>query len=276
MPLRRRLEALIVLSLMNLGLGLSATAEDASSQGSRQEVTGYLKQTELPDSLKLLPPPPALGSAAEALDQDVARQALTMRGSDRFTLAALDADLSFPNAADAFSCALGVAVTAEGAPTLYRLLRRTMRDAGAATGAAKNRYRHARPFMLDGQPTCQPSADEDLRANGSYPSGHTSIGWTWALVLAQVAPDRAEALFERGRAFGESRLVCNVHWASDVMEGRTIAATTVARLQSNSEFLSDLDAARREFAEARDKGSQPTRDCKFENEALSRTPWLTP
>ena len=67
-----------------------------------------------------------------------------------------------------------------------------------ATGAAKDKYRHARPFMLDAQPTCQPSADEDLRSNGSYPSGHTSIGWTWALVLAEVAPDRAEELLERG------------------------------------------------------------------------------
>lgn len=239
-------------------------------------LAGYLKPSELPDSVALLPPPPALGSAAEALDEEVARQALMLRDTEQFKLAALDADLSFPAAAGTFSCVLGVSVTPEDAPTLYRLLRRVMADAGAATGAAKDKYLHARPFMLDGEPTCLPSAEKDLRSNGSYPSGHTSIGWAWAEVLAEIAPDRAEAVFERGRAFGESRLVCNVHWASDVIEGRTIAAATVARLHSNPDFLADVRDAKSEMEAERSKGLPPQRDCKFEAEALKQTPWLAP
>jgi acid phosphatase (class A) len=81
---------------------------------------------------------------------------------------------------------------------------------------------------------------------------------------------------ERGRAFGESRLVCNVHWASDVIEGRVIAAATVARLHANPDFLADLRNAKSEIEAARSKGLPPQRDCHFEAEALKQTPWLAP
>ncbi len=262
MTVQQPLLGLAVACLLGLSFAVTASAEDVSPGGDMKpgSIAGYLKQSELPDSFALLPPPPALGSAAEALVQEVAREALALRDSDRFKLAALDADLSFPAAAGAFSCALAASITSEDTPTLYRMLQRILRDAGAATGAAKNKYQHARPFMLDSQPTCQPSAEKDLRASGSYPSGHTSIGWAWAQVLAEIAPDRAEAIMERGRAFGESRLVCNVHWASDVMEGRIVAAATIARLHASAEFLADLQAAKGELATVRERQLPPTRD----------------
>jgi acid phosphatase (class A) len=147
-----------------------------------------------------------------------------------------------------------------------------MTDAGAATGAAKEAYKHARPFMLDSQPTCRPEDENALRANGSYPSGHTSIGWAWALVLAEASPDQGRAILARGRAFGESRMVCNVHWASDVIEGRFMGAATVARLHAEPAFLADLAAAKSELTAARGKTLAPQRDCKFEADALARTP----
>jgi membrane-associated phospholipid phosphatase len=40
----------------------------------------------------------------------------------------------------------------------------------------------------------------DLGKQGSYPSGHSAAGWAWALVLAEVAPVRAEAILERAAA----------------------------------------------------------------------------
>jgi acid phosphatase (class A) len=254
----------------------AALAGDASTAPAAGAPPGYLSNGELPDSLALLPPPPALGSPAEALDQDIARTALGMQGTERFALAALDADLTFPTAAGTFSCALGVAVAEDSAPTLYRLLRRVLADAGAATGATKDKYRHARPFMLDGQPTCQPSAEQGLRSSGSYPSGHTSIGWAWAEVLAELAPDRADALLRRGRAFGESRIVCNAHWASDVVEGRTVGAATVVLLHANADFLADLQKAKAELTDLRLKNLPPQRDCEVEKRALGQTRWLTP
>jgi acid phosphatase (class A) len=229
---------------------------------------GYLPREALPDSAALLPPPPAVGSASAELDQEVARASLALRDTPRWTLAALDAKLEFPDAAGAFACALGVGITEQDTPRLYTMLRRILTDAGLATYAAKDKYQHARPFMLDSQPICTPDREKTLRGNGSYPSGHTSAGWAWALVLAEASPEQSEAIFARGLAFGESRIVCNVHWASDVIEGRTIGAATVARLHAEPDFLADLAAARAEIAAARTKGLPPQRDCKFEAEAL--------
>jgi acid phosphatase (class A) len=262
-------------------VGLGAGAGFADEMGGVPEIRpgvlkGYLPKEAVPDSAALLPPPPALGSAAEALDQDVARANLALRGTSRWTLASMDADLSFPSAAGDFSCALGAPVTEQDTPRLYVMLRRVMTDAGASTGAAKNKYMHARPFMLDSEPTCAPDQEQALRSNGSYPSGHTAIGWAWALVLAEASPDQSEAIIARGRAFGESRLVCNVHWESDVIEGRFMGSATVARLHDEPEFLADLEAAKSELKAARAKNLPPQRDCKFEAQALAATPQQSP
>jgi acid phosphatase (class A) len=231
---------------------------------------GYLSKEALPDSAAIVPPPPAMASVAEELDQDVARASLALRDTPRWKLASIDGDLSFPAAAGTFSCALGAPVTEQDTPYLYQMLRRVMTDAGYATFKAKDKYRHARPFMLDGAPICTPDKEEDLRKNGSYPSGHSSVGWAWALVLAETAPEQATAILERGRAFGESRLVCNVHWESDVVEGRTVGAATVARLHAEPAFLRDLEAAKVELKTVREKKLPPQRDCQFETQALAQ------
>ena len=89
------------------------------------------------------------------------------------------------------------------------------------------------------------------------------------MIMAQVAPDRADAVLARGRAFSHSRVVCNVHYLIDVEEGRTMGAATVAKLNANAEFRADLEAARAEVAAARAKGSKPTRDCARETAQMA-------
>jgi acid phosphatase (class A) len=159
---------------------------------------GYLAAEELPNSLKLLPPPPQEESAAFARDQEVSRESFKLRGSARWDRAIADANLAFPAAADAFSDALGFKVTEEGTPHLFLLLRRTLTDAGLATYAAKDHYKRKRPFMLNNQPIGTPDEEEGLRKDGSYPSGHTAIGWAWALILCEIVPDRTDAILARG------------------------------------------------------------------------------
>ncbi len=231
-------------------------------------LAGYLQRTALPDSLALLPAPPREGSAARALDDEVSRRSLALRGTPRWAVAAEDADLRFPHAAGTFSCALDAPVSEQETPHLYMLLRRTMADAGLSTYAAKNAYRRARPFVVNQQPTCTPAEEAELREDGSYPSGHTALGWAWALVLTELAPEHTDALLGRGRAFGESRIVCNVHWYSDVVGGRVMGAAAVARLHAEPAFRSAMDAARAEYRAVRAKGLQPSRDCAAEARGL--------
>ncbi len=233
-------------------------------------LAGYLQPEEHPNSLALIPPPPAEGSAALALDEEVNRKSIELRGTPRWELAAKDAELMFPEAAGTFSCALGIPITEKDTPHLYMLLRRTLADAGLSTYTAKNKYQRKRPFMKNNEPTCTPDEEEDLRKDGSYPSGHTAIGWAWALILTEIAPDRADAILARGRAFGESRNICNVHWHSDVVEGRFMGAAAVARLHADPAFRAEIEAAKAELAAVRAKGLKPTRDCKAEADALAQ------
>ncbi|MBW1812064.1 MAG: phosphatase PAP2 family protein, partial [Deltaproteobacteria bacterium] len=239
-------------------------------------LAGYLQPEALPNSLALIPSPPSEGSAALALDEEVSRKSLALRGTPRWELAIEDANLMFPQAAGTFSCALGVPITEQDTPHLYMLLRRTLADAGLSTYTAKNHYQRTRPFMVNKEPTCTPDEEEHLMKDGSTPSGHTATGWAWALILCEIAPEQTDAILARGRAFGESRVICNVHWHSDVIEGRFMGAAAVARLHADPVFRADLEAARAELAAVRAKGLKPTRDCQAEADALAFSPQLAP
>jgi acid phosphatase (class A) len=229
---------------------------------------GYLPAGAAPSSLSLLPPPPAPGSAALARDEEGARAAVALRGSPRWKQAMEDADLSSPKAVESFSCAVDVPINETDTPRLYALMRRTITDNGLATYPTKNKYQRVRPFAVNGSPICTPTEETFLRMNGSYPSGHSAIGWGWALILTEIAPERADAILAHGRSFGDSRVVCNVHWLSDVEEGRVIGSATVAKLHSQADFRADLQAAAAEVAAARAKGLHPARDCAREGASL--------
>lgn len=238
-------------------------------------LSGYLPKQEVPNSDALLPSPPGADTTAFILDQEVYRKTRALRDTARWRQAAEDADLTFPQAAGTFSCALNAPITEEDAPHLYKLLRRTLTDAGLSTHQAKNHYQRVRPFKFYKEASCTPQAENHL-TDGSYPSGHTAIGWAWALILSEMAPDRTNAILARGLAYGESRVICGVHWFSDVIEGRIMGAGTVARLHADPVFRADLEAAKAELAAVRAKGLKPNRDCQAEAEALALQPPLTP
>ncbi len=230
---------------------------------------GYLDQSELPNSLILLPTVPKKSSATMARDKAVSKKNLALRGTKRWELATKDAQLDFPGATDAFSCVLGVPISKEDTPQIYRLLRRVQTDARLSTGKAKNTYKRSRPFVWNGAPICTPDKRAFLLTNGSYPSGHSAIGWAWALTLAEIDPDHATKILARGRAYSESRVICNAHWYSDIMWGRTMGASTVARLHADPEYQKRVKAAKAELKSVRKKGLKPANDCQFEAEALS-------
>lgn len=267
-----------------------ATTNDASSQARTKLGTipashperglgtlqGYLDPKAVPNSVALIPPPPAPNSAAFAHDEEVARSTFPLRNTPRFKLAVSDYDLKVPSLVNTFSCAINAQITETNAPYLYTMLRRSFSDIVSSTSAAKDYYNRLRPFQLNHEPIGVPEARAFLEKNHSYPSGHTAIGWGFALILTEIAPERSEELLARGRAFGESRNIVNHHWFSDVVWGRFMGAGTVARLHGDSTFRADMDAARAEFAAIRAQGLAPTRDCKAEAAALAQTPPTTP
>ncbi len=277
----RSMQLLRVAALLLLAWLGGCAAPNPNATGAIPEIrpgilAGYLSTDDRPDDVSLIPPPPATGSAALAMDEEVSRYALGLRGTARWALARRDAELMFPAAAQAFACAAGFAITPERTPALYRILRRTVADAGLASYPAKQAYQRPRPYLVNGKPICTPDEAEHLRDSGAYPSGHAAIGWAWALILAELVPDRSEAILRRGRAFGLSRVVCNVHWSSDVMMGRLLGAAVVSRLHADPVFRADREAARAEIAALRPTESPPP-TCQLEKRARQEmakgAPW---
>ncbi|MHC1729066.1 MAG: phosphatase PAP2 family protein [Syntrophobacteraceae bacterium] len=260
---------LVFLVLAGCAAATPPTLPDGLSGGRPGYVIGYLKPEQLPSSQAFLPPPPAAGSAAMAGDEDAYKSTRKLRDTPRWSLAAKDADLTFPNTASTFSCALGLPISQEATPHLNMLLRRVRADASRANDKAKDLYKRKRPYMAYGDTSCTPN---EKHKDNSYPSGHSSVGWAWALVLAEIAPDRADTILARGLAFGESRVICGVHWKSDIEAGRVVGAATVSRLHADPVFAAQLELARKEIETARASSVKSPLDCAAEAQALSTGP----
>lgn len=122
-----------------------------------------------------------------------------------------------------------------------------------STGAAKKHFNNPRPFLVSGN-TIHLVPDDTVAKDhtpytadgGSFPSGHANTGYTDALLMAQMLPERYEALVTRGARYGYSRLVLGVHYPLDVMGSRMVAQSNVAH------YLNDVKY-RALFKEARDQ-----------------------
>lgn len=222
----------------------------------------------LPGGERLIHPEPVAGDARTQADIAANARGLAMRGTPRWQLAMRDANLGTDWYSDAFSCTAGVSIAASDAPAVANVVRRAGADFARSTSAVKKQFMRERPFMVNGEESCTPEDEKYLRDNGSYPSGHSAIGYGTGLVLAAIFPGKAADLVVRGRGFGNSRWVCNVHWLSDVEEGRAFATATFARLQSDPQFTADLAAAQEE---AKTLLTPPDpENCALEAAALAR------
>ncbi len=213
---------------------------------------GYLPKGAL-NSAALLGPPPSDQSLAGQADRSRFEETRGLEGSPRWTLAARDADLR-AGAVQRFSCAAGARLDAK-TPRLLKMLFKLQYDVRETGDPAKTLYSRPRPLVGNDKPICV-KREAWMLTNGSYPSGHSMIGWSWGLVLSELAPDRAEILMENARDFGESRVICGVHYESDIEAGRRLASAMVAREHADPVFWADLAAARIELARAR-RGPPP-------------------
>lgn len=213
--------------------------------------TGYLASNPF-DGRAILGPPPAPDSPHGRADQALYDSTRALQGSPRWQAAIQDNDLWGGGAIQRFSCALGVDINERQTPATWRMLHRMELDVRTVGTPAKDAYGRVRPAVGNDKPICVPREDW-MKTNASYPSGHAMTAWSWALALTEAAPARADALLTLGRESGESRMVCGVHYISDVEAGRTLGSAMVARLQVDPAFRSDMARAKREIAAARDK-----------------------
>jgi len=259
------------LATMALALGGCSMAQSpaAGSISAGNDDQGYLDATSIPDTIAILGAPPRPGSPRQMADTRLFEQTRVLRDTPRWQLAQRDADNGAAALLADFDCAIGVHLDARNAPALAHLFARVRQDSSAIIKHAKDHYRRPRPFVGTDQPICTPG-NPDIIHSTSYPSGHSTRAWTYGLILAELVPDRATQIMTRARIYGDSRIVCGVHYQSDVEAGRSNGAVVVTALHANSSFMADMAAAKVEIAAARRNGVAPdTRKCAADDEAVN-------
>lgn len=233
------------MKLNTIFLTIIATGVMFTSPANALKAAGFLTEQTSPDSLAILPPPPAEDSVAFLADKARYESGRVLRNNDRVRLASEDA--SYKNFGQAFSAAYGMEISEKHTPVLYQLLTQVLQDShDYAMRSAKEHYKRVRPYVIYKNATCTPEKDKKMATTGSYPSGHASFGWAVALVLSEINPQRETDILRRGYDFGESRVVCGAHWQSDVDAGRLMGAAVVAALHNNPGFIRTLHEARLE------------------------------
>ena len=127
--------------------------------------------------------------------------------------------------------------------------------------------------MVSSPPTIANSAGADPRspagrASPSYPSGSATVGSAYGQVIAALNPEHAAEAARIGHEIGVSRMVCAMHYPSDVAEGETLGVAAFQRIAATPAYQADAVVAREEIARARTAGlTSPA--CAAERAALA-------
>ncbi|MBQ5843359.1 MAG: phosphatase PAP2 family protein [Alistipes sp.] len=238
--------------LLTLTLFVSLSVTNSASAQLLKGAKAYLTPDQLPNMVNWLPEPPSEDSAA--FDYDISRynwgkeQRKDVKRAER---AIRHASIDPVVVCSHFSEAFGLEISPENTPQIYRLLIDGMETANNISLKPKKHYSRQRPFSRFNEPTLVPKAEDVLRNNGSYPSGHTIIGFSGALLLAQINPEAADALLKEGYECGQSRIITGFHWQSDVDAARIAASVAVVAMQNSKAFCKQMRRAKREFEKKR-------------------------
>lgn len=233
-----------ILSLiLVLSLSFSLYAED--------EPETYLTIDQMPDLVKCLPAPP--DTIGEHFSHDIMRYFWGKQqrlDPERAAQARRDAAWTYEALAAQFSPAFGMTISQEETPEIWKLLTSGVHSATAIRKPIKAYYHRMRPFVRFHEHILTYQAEEDeaeLAGEGSYPSGHTMRGWATALLLAELNPDNADAIYKRGWDYGESRVIVGAHWQSDVDVSRAAASIGYAALHNSPAFRKQMEKAKAEY-----------------------------
>ncbi|HXR95108.1 MAG TPA: phosphatase PAP2 family protein [Rhizomicrobium sp.] len=193
------------------------------------------------DASHLLPPPPAAGSP-QAQAEVAELHAIAARATPAMMAAAKrDARDESPAL---FDKVLGFDVMA--LPATAKLLDDVVKEQSADAQPGKNFFRRDRPWIVDPSiETCELHAPGPAKT--SYPSGHATLAFSTGVVLAALMPDKAQAILERAREYAENRLVCGMHFRSDIVAGQELGSVVAVRLMQDPRFASEMEAAQAEL-----------------------------
>ena len=194
------------------------------------------------DLARLLPPPPAMDSAEQRDEIALLLQLQKQRTPAMVALAQADAAREVFRFADA----VGPQFTADKLPATAALFQAVKENGDAILGNAKKHWDRPRPYAVSSE--IDPCVHKP--GNASYPSGHATYGTLVAVILADMVPEKAQALAARAEQYRFNREIGGVHYPSDVAAGRIAGPVIAAFLSNSPAFQQQYAVARAEVRSA--------------------------
>jgi acid phosphatase (class A) len=140
------------------------------------------------------------------------------------------------------SAILGPKFTLANLPLTEEFFRHLAKDGISIFNVAKERWNRTRPFLV----STEVKACSDYAASGAYPSGHSIFGYMTAIVLADMVPEKKAEFFERAAQYAGNRMVCGIHYRSDIEAGRIGGTVIAAFAMQNPRFQKEFEGVRKE------------------------------
>jgi len=206
-------------------------------------VSKFLSPGDLDPAL-LLPAPPSDAAPAAVEGRAELHRIAAARTPKRLAQARRDDEVEDVTA---LTGVLGPAFNLERLPATARLFADLRYEDNVAAKRAKAYFRRERPFLYD---RTLDVCDDAHDVKNSYPSGHATMGYAAAAALEQLIPAKAQAVRARASDYAESRLVCGVHYRSDIDASQVLGAALVVKLLEKPDFKAEFEAARAELTAA--------------------------
>lgn len=237
------MKTLRIFALWMCGCALALPAQTmkpAKPAGAAPKTAYYIDPMVL-DLASLVPPPAAVGSAANTAELAELHRIEQARTPEQLAAAKVDeADEDM----FLYKTVLGAGFNAEALPVTAELGVHVKNEQSVAGGALKAVFQRPRPYQTD--KTLHPACELTEAAN-SYPSGHALTGYMEGLTLAELVPEKRTEILARADEYAHNRLVCGVHYPSDVEASRRVAYLVFGYMMATPRFQHDLAAARVEM-----------------------------
>lgn len=220
-------------------LAALAAAPAQAQMAAKPVHAAMLDKAAFAPSLFLPPPPDAAVTKGELAEL----HAIAAASSEAARAAAArDAKDERP---DMFNGVIGFDIA--NVPQTLKLLQIVADEEEVDSKVAKAFFHRPRPYAVDATlKTCTPV--KPGKAENSYPSGHATLAFSMGVVLAHVMPAKAQAILARSHEYAENRLVCGVHYRSDIVAGQQFGTVLALRLMELPAFQAQMEAARAELA----------------------------
>lgn len=180
---------------------------------------------------EILPPPPKIDSLQHKWEMNEVISYQSPEYDERRKMALQDNDI---DPFKTYSSILGPSFKAENYPKTKELINYSLTYSALHINGAKNVYSRKRPF----QENSEIKICEDKPPNSSsYPSGHSASGWIVSNILARLFQEKSDDIYARGIDYGKSRVICGVHYPSDVAIGQIVGDIVMSKLQNDAQFI---------------------------------------